>query len=315
MISVAMATYNGEKYILPQLESIYYQKIKPDEVVIVDDCSKDNTVEIIKKFILDKQEIQWKLYVNDQNMGYVSNFFKAIRFTTGDIIILSDQDDEWGESKVEVICDFFQKNHNMLSLHGDYSLIDKEGKVFQENVLRYKNTLSQYSLFRFGKRLNYCGMSTAFRSSVKTILLSFSPEKLPTHDWMIHAIAACGNGLYVSNQILAYRRYHGNNVALSIERVHNRSIQQRIEWMENYLQYYRLLRKVYARCCINGIVCEKDKKNLDKIINSFIQVTKYRMKCIKKGKILRFFRLLFQIQYFPSYKAFFCDCLYLIGIF
>lgn len=94
-ISVALATYNGEKYIEKQLDSIRNQTIKPDEVVIVDDKSSDRTVALINEFIAVNNLVNWKLFVNEKNVGYRKNFYNALKKVTGEVIFLSDQDDEW----------------------------------------------------------------------------------------------------------------------------------------------------------------------------------------------------------------------------
>ena len=102
--SVAIATYNGEKYIIEQLESILYQTQAVDEVIICDDCSQDRTVHIIRDFIVQHElNCTWKLFVNDQNLGYCENFKKAIYLCTGDIVFFCDQDDIWVKNRVEVM--------------------------------------------------------------------------------------------------------------------------------------------------------------------------------------------------------------------
>ena len=102
MISVAMCTYNGEKYIQEQLESIIYQSVPPDEIVICDDCSNDATLEIVKD-ILNSYDGIVQLVSNKHNLGYRKNFEKAISLCHGDIIFLSDQDDVWSSNKIEII--------------------------------------------------------------------------------------------------------------------------------------------------------------------------------------------------------------------
>ena len=102
MISVAMTTYNGEKYVKEQLESILEQTKPVDEIVIMDDKSTDETVEIIKK-IQEKSEVNIILEVNKENVGYIENFRRAIKKTKCYIIFLCDQDDVWYKGKVEVM--------------------------------------------------------------------------------------------------------------------------------------------------------------------------------------------------------------------
>lgn len=100
MISVAMCTFNGEKYIKEQIESIINQSLVPDEIVICDDCSKDNTINIIKETLANWSG-KANLIINEDNLGYRKNFEKAISLCNGDIIFLSDQDDVWDNCKLK----------------------------------------------------------------------------------------------------------------------------------------------------------------------------------------------------------------------
>ena len=98
-ISVCMASYNGSKYIKNQIQSILIQLNNKDQLIIVDDCSIDNTLQIIKNF----KDSRIKLIKNNRNVGVVATFQKAMKFAKGDIIFLSDQDDEWLDNKVTFI--------------------------------------------------------------------------------------------------------------------------------------------------------------------------------------------------------------------
>ena len=108
--SVIMATYNGEKYITEQLDSIRNQTLPPDEVIICDDCSSDNTRTIINEYISKYKLTGWQLYSNEKNIGFFDNFFKALRLSTGDVIYLSDQDDVWDKYKLRTFTIQFEKN-------------------------------------------------------------------------------------------------------------------------------------------------------------------------------------------------------------
>lgn len=303
-VSVAMATYNGEEYIAKQLNSIVTQSIIPEEIVICDDCSKDQTVEIVNDFVKRYPTITWKLIQNEKNLGYIKNFFNAISHTTGDIIILSDQDDIWDKEKVELFVDFFSKHEDMLSIHTEYSLIDLNDNVIAETQIGYKDRLRKYSVKKFRKRLNYCGMSSAFRSSLKGDLLSLNPEIIPTHDWTIHALAIVNNGMYISNEITSFRRHTGKNVALNIEKkISRKGTEQRIRVTYDYLNYYKLLNDF----CDN----ESEKPYLNRLIN----VQETRINYLENKNLMRWITRIKDIAYYPSIKAFVCDGLYLIGVF
>lgn len=99
MISVCMATYNGEKYIKEQLKSILKQLGPCDEVVISDDGSKDNTKDVIDS--IEDKRIHY--YVNSGTHGFTHNFENALRHASGNFIFLSDQDDIWMDNKVSIV--------------------------------------------------------------------------------------------------------------------------------------------------------------------------------------------------------------------
>src|SRR5574344_2136916 len=98
MISLALPTYNGEKYLREQLDSIFNQTMVPEEIVVVDDRSTDSTIQILEEY---KQKYGLKYYINEQNLGYNKNFEKAITLCQGDYIALCDQDDVWLPEKIE----------------------------------------------------------------------------------------------------------------------------------------------------------------------------------------------------------------------
>ena len=100
MIGLAMSTYNGEKYIEEQLESIKKQSMKVDHVIIIDDCSDDETYKIIKKFT-ENNGLNWIVQQNSKNLGWKSNFLKIIEMLEDDYIFFCDQDDIWDKDKVK----------------------------------------------------------------------------------------------------------------------------------------------------------------------------------------------------------------------
>ena len=98
LISVVLATYNGEKYIEEQINSILQQTYSPLEVIIVDDASTDNTVSILRQFETSHSCI--KVFTSEVNAGYIKNFEKGMLLARGEYIALSDQDDIWEEEKL-----------------------------------------------------------------------------------------------------------------------------------------------------------------------------------------------------------------------
>jgi len=112
-VSVAMATYNGERYLLEQLESIAHQTRVPDEVVISDDGSTDKTVEIARRWAQTApMAVRW--LINEARLGCCANFDRALAQTTGDIVCLSDQDDVWLPWKIARVLEEFKENPKVL---------------------------------------------------------------------------------------------------------------------------------------------------------------------------------------------------------
>ncbi len=211
-ISVAMATYNGEKYIKEQLESIISQSIQPHEVIICDDCSTDNTIEIIEN--LNNPII--KIYRNTSKIGVVENFKKAVSLAIdGNFIALSDQDDIWFKHKLETLYNsiaHYKESVIPTIAYSDLILVDNNKMVINEsfwNELNHHNHLHNFSTLLFGNFIT--GHSILMNSSMKKELL-YKPNDTILHDVWI-ALIALGIGKAVRiDQPLAFYRQHDLNI-------------------------------------------------------------------------------------------------------
>ena len=134
-ISVAMATYNGEKYIKEQIDSILVNLEKNDELIISDDGSTDNTINIIKSY-KDNRII----LLNGPRKGVKQNFANAISYATGKYIFLSDQDDIWMKNKVKKVLDVFDKEQAMLIVHDAIVFDNDTNKVIFNSFFKYRNS-------------------------------------------------------------------------------------------------------------------------------------------------------------------------------
>jgi glycosyltransferase involved in cell wall biosynthesis len=219
-ISVALATYNGEKYIIEQLESIMNQTVPVDEVIIADDCSIDNTVRFVTKFIEDHNLINWTVFVNDNNLGFSRNFFKATNRTTGDVVLLADQDDVWLTNKVENLLHFFKVDESVQVVASGMMFIDSKGNTkekWSEMALLRKiqsQKVLPYTIFIGSSVIPGC--TYAFRSTVRDDLVHANLPNLNRslgHDWLI-AITGATLGKFVkTNDVLIKRRIHESNAS------------------------------------------------------------------------------------------------------
>lgn len=205
MISVVMATYNGEKYLKKQLDSILLEQSLPiDEIIIVDDCSIDTTFNILKKYANLDDRI--KIFMNDTNQGVIKSFERALFNCNGDYIFFSDQDDIWHNDKVEKLVNLI--GHNLL-LHSDARFINQSGEVIQESFSALKNlALNRFVDFLIGNIVTGCTMICT--RELLNLALPF-PENIIMHDHYLAICASANNRLgYLNNALTDYRQHDKN---------------------------------------------------------------------------------------------------------
>lgn len=209
MISVAMCTYNGSKYLAEQLNSIIHQSLQPDEIVICDDCSKDNTV-VIAKEVLKNWNGHSQIVVNEHNLGFIKNFEKAIGLCHGNIIFLSDQDDVWSPDKIELMVRVFDANPNVFLVFHDAEIVDSKLNTLYESF--WKTTL--HFDYRTFQNLNYTrlyesnvvqGSACAFRREVYNRAIPFITEAF--HDeWLALVASTLGKIYALPRNLMKYRQ-------------------------------------------------------------------------------------------------------------
>lgn len=203
MISVCMATYNGEKYIQEQIDSILAQLDEGDEIVISDDGSKDNTVRILDNY----QDIRIKIIVNEGNRGYTSNFYNALKEAKGDIILLSDQDDIWCENKVEVMKKELEKFD---FVHSDAIVVDQNKRVMSASRnLQHK---VKKGFFPNLLRSRYIGCCMGFTKIVKECLFPVPvySNKYPHDLWIALIAEKYFKSACIDEGLIFYRRHDSN---------------------------------------------------------------------------------------------------------
>ena len=132
-IDILMATYNGEKYLKEQIESILNQTYKSIRLVISDDCSKDRTKEILKQYEHDNRI---EVHYHDKNQGYIKNFEYLIKQVKNNIYMLSDQDDVWLPEKVKKSYETLIENNADL-VFGDLEVVDENLKNMYKSFNKY----------------------------------------------------------------------------------------------------------------------------------------------------------------------------------
>lgn len=220
MISVAVCTYNGEKYIGEQLQSIIKQTRQPDEIIVCDDCSKDKTVDIVKD-ILKEWNGQYKIVINKINLGFKKNFEKAIGLCQGDIIFLSDQDDVWDLNKIQIVEKYFQDDDAFLVFH-DANVVDENLKLLYNsfwNLLNFNYKKLERGNYKRLLQSNVVqGCACAFRNELFYYAKPF-PDFAFHDEWLTLVAVLYGKIVPVPEKLLMYRQSSNNIVGAKVESV------------------------------------------------------------------------------------------------
>lgn len=201
MVSVCMATYNGERFIKQQIDSILAQMQTDDELIVSDDGSTDRTVQIINS--IGDQRI--KLFQNSFK-NVVKNFEFSIEQSAGDIVLLSDQDDVWHPEKMNKFLQAFSER-DVDMVVSDVAFIDQQGNSMGGQF--YERKFKAAVLPNLIKN-NFIGCAIAFKKHTKEWFLPF-PNNLPMHDWWIGLVIGKKGKIYFLPEKLIFYRRHGNN--------------------------------------------------------------------------------------------------------
>jgi glycosyltransferase involved in cell wall biosynthesis len=201
LVSIALCTYNGARYLPQQLDSLLAQTFTNIEIVAVDDGSTDGTIAILNDYA--SRHPNFKIVKNDENLGYIKNFERAINLCTGDFIALCDQDDIWLQNKIDVL--MANIGDSMLIYH-DSAFVDEHGKPLNKKVSDVRNFYAGTNANVFLLENCVSGHALMFKRPLLHFLNGFN--KTIFHDWWL-VYAACNNGgVTFVNQVLVQYRQH-----------------------------------------------------------------------------------------------------------
>ena len=209
MISVCLASYNGEKYIKEQVDSILSQLDSNDELIVSDDGSKDRTLEILQEYHDSRIKIYNHSYTGKSNrVGDIvsCNFENALKYAKGDYIFLSDQDDIWLPNKVTTMVNALE--YASVACSNAWLLTTGNVDECTKKLYEGRNPLRNYVL-KAGK---YYGCCIAFRKECLDYLLPF-PSPMPLHDTWIGLLPEIVGGAVFIDEPLIYYRRHGENLS------------------------------------------------------------------------------------------------------
>jgi len=222
-ISVALATYNGERFIREQLESILAQSLPPAEIVVRDDCSTDNTLGVVREVLSTRRlaalGVELRIVVNDKNVGPSKNFWLAIQGCSHELIALSDQDDVWMENKLEVLAAILESDPAALLVHSDAELIDSSGAALGMTLSEglgmseweTNHLVSGRSLPAIIRRNLVTGATAMVKRELANLAMDESTVDL--HDGRLAIVASSLDGLrFCPQQLIGYRQHESNEI-------------------------------------------------------------------------------------------------------
>lgn len=204
-ISVCMATYNGEKYIVQQLSSILSQLNAEDELIVSDDSSTDATLALVREM----NDPRIRIFPGNQFHSPIYNFEFCLTKASGDIILLSDQDDIWLPGKVSTIMEIFSNDPDVTLVASDAQIINARGAMIAETFYPAGVKFTSSVLANIVKN-RFLGCSLAIRRRILPVVLPF-PRRLPMHDsWLGIMNLLFGKVHFIKTPLLAYRRHEAN---------------------------------------------------------------------------------------------------------
>lgn len=292
-VIVVISTYNGEKYISEQLDSILNQTYKNLEIYIRDDCSTDNTYKILLDYGKKNKNVHVKKGI--KNLGYPACFYKLTdSLPKADYYFFSDQDDIWLENKVELAVKCLDKKDNkkVLAYYSRYNICDKNMNIIAPNKynhkkIRFKDTLYEVCGLEFTMAINYKAMK---------LLRNYRPKKVKARGTWMSMLFSSNGEIIIDDNITALYRRHENAVTSSKLKGIGLLIWRFKKFIvNNEISNYRNILLEFKNTCFD-ILNEKDKKTINFFTkNSFKKVLyPHRLRNSLKDEIL--LRILFLIR-------------------
>jgi len=216
-IDILLATYNGEKYLKEQIDSILSQTYSNFRLIISDDCSKDGTREILKEY--EEKDNRIKVYYQEKNLGYIKNFEFLLTKVENDIYALSDQDDVWLPEKIEKSLEKMRMEDSDL-VFGDLEVVDENLKTINKSFNDYMHLTRKIKKCNDYNKLYLYNCVTgctilAKKKFLDKILPIPENTKHVLHDYWIALITSiCGKVSYVEKPYIKYRQHENNQVGV-----------------------------------------------------------------------------------------------------
>lgn len=209
---VILATYNGERYIRTQVESILAQSIKPSRIIIRDDGSTDKTLSVLQE-LKKESNIDIKIISDGLNLGYIKNFEKLSEYVEAEFVFFSDQDDIWVESKAETLLAVFTSRSKANVVFSDAYLVDNDlqklGTLWEH--VKFTPESGKIKLEKILLNNVVTGATMAVRKSFLLSVMPF-PAKIPHDYWLASNACTSGSLIPLDEKLILYRQHANNQI-------------------------------------------------------------------------------------------------------
>jgi len=255
-ISVAMCTFNGERFLPAQLESIGTQQRVPDELVVCDDRSSDRTIAILEGFAR-RVPFPVRIQINAANLGSTRNFEKCISLCRGTIVALADQDDIWYRHKLRRIAESFTESSNVVAAFSDADVVDDHTRLlglslwttFQFNSARQKGFANGRASAILCNHPMVTGATMAFRREYVDAMLPIPSQQF--HDaWISFLLTTIGRFEVIREPLMQYRRHQHQQIGPGAGSLHfwqqfaevtKKGRQRRFEEIDRFQELHTIL--------------------------------------------------------------------------
>jgi len=249
LVSIALCTYNGEEYLREQLDTLVNQTYPNIEIIAVDDCSSDSTVEILDEY--SKKVPNFQYYINDKNLGFTKNYEKAISLCNGEYIAIADQDDIWDLNKITLL-----KEHigNNILIYAKSLMVNSNGESLgytsMHNRIPYSGNDPRITTFIS----LIWGHNMLFRKDLIAKIFPLN-SNIKYYDWFISITSLNYGTVLYFDEILVYRRVHENNATTNIHLSKAEYLSEIKIWLKSileikdlrYIEWFQKMDKLFSK--------------------------------------------------------------------
>ncbi len=271
-VDVLISTYNGEQYLRDQLNSLFSQTYHNFKILVRDDGSNDNTIQIVKEFAAEYSDKINIIEDDFGNLGSSISFMKLLEYSVSDYIMFCDQDDVWLPNKIEVtlskIQDMEGKNFDQpLLVFSDLTVVDNELKIINDSFWSYQkvdpNIASNWKDLAAQNVITGC--TIMLNKEAKNCCLPFELPFLLHDQWTGVCVSKAGKVGFIEEKTLLYRQ-HNRNVA-GAQNYGFKYLYSKINELRNIIKYYKSASRYFKEVSVFELIYIKTKINLIRIFN------------------------------------------------